>query len=127
VRERVGHDGPVTQQLQHLAGAYFHQDYELDSESPDAVIDLFVRGEGAASAAELAWEIDRLLNSPLTEREISDLWVSAWGASYDPRDGGQDLRIWVSAVRNRLLDPAPQSTAPACELTPSTQHLSKCL
>jgi hypothetical protein len=92
----------VTQQLQHLAGAYFHQDYELDSESPDAVIDLFVRGEGEAAAAELAAEIDRLLNSPLTDRDIFDLWVSAWGASYDPRDGGQDMRVWLTAVHDRL-------------------------
>ncbi len=92
----------VTQQLQHLAGAYFHQDYDLDSGSPDSVIESFIQGEGEASAAELVAEIDHVLASGLTEREMLNLWVDAWGASYDPRDDGQDMRIWLTGVRNRL-------------------------
>ena len=97
----------MTQQLQHLAGAYFHQDYDLDSESPDSVVDAFREGEGDASAAELVSEIDRLLASRLAEREMLDLWVVAWGASYDPHDSGRDMRGWLTAVRNRQSNRAP--------------------
>jgi hypothetical protein len=92
----------VTQQLQHLAGAYFHQDFDLDSGSPDSVIDSFIEGEGATSAAELVSEIDGLLDSDLTQSDMLDLWVNVWGASYDPSDGGQDMRVWLTEVRNRL-------------------------
>jgi hypothetical protein len=98
----VGHDEAVTQQLQHLTGAYFHHDYDLESESPGSVIDSFLNGEGEASAAELVSEIDRLLASPLSERQLLDVWIGAWGASYDPRDDEQHIRGWLTEVRNRL-------------------------
>lgn len=91
----------MTQQLQHLAGAYFHQDFDLEWGTADSVIDAFMDGEGEASAAELMAEIDALLGSDLTERDLHDLWVVTWHASYDPRDGGQDIRGWLTAVRTR--------------------------
>jgi hypothetical protein len=47
-------------------------------------------------------EIDRLLGSHLSEPEMLDLWVEAWGASYDPHDDGQDMRVWLTAVRSQL-------------------------
>ena len=97
----------MTQQLQHLAGAYFHQDCDLESGSPEGVIDLFSEGEGGAAVAELISEIDRLLASPLDEREMEDLWIGDWGASYDPRDDRQDMRGWFTAVRNRLSNGTP--------------------
>lgn len=97
----------MTQQLPHLAGAYFHQDYDLESESADSVIDSFIRDEGEESAAELVSEIDGLLASDLSERELHDLWVVTWGASYDPHDGRLDMRAWLTAIRKR----ASSSTA----------------
>jgi hypothetical protein len=57
----------VTQQLEQLAKAYFHQDWDLDSESPEAVIDLFIKLEERGAVAELAWELDRLLASPMSD------------------------------------------------------------
>jgi hypothetical protein len=35
-----------------------------------------------------------------------DLWVKVWGASYDPSDGGQDMRVWLAAVRDWLSNEA---------------------
>ena len=87
--------------MQHLAGAYFHQDYDLEAESPDSVLDSFMGGEGEASAAELVSEIDALLVSHLNERELHDLWVVTWGASFDPHDSGLDMRAWFTEVRQR--------------------------
>lgn len=79
-----------------------HQDYDLESESVDRVIDSFREGEGEASAAELVSKIDRLLDAHSSERDLRDLWVVRWGAAYDPCEGGQDLRDWLIAVRDRL-------------------------
>ena len=98
----VGHDEGVTRQLEHHAGAYFHQDYDLESPSVDSVIDLFREEESDASVAELLSEIDRLLVSRQSDRDLRELWVVNWGASYDPVDGGHDMRNWLTAVRERL-------------------------
>jgi hypothetical protein len=70
------------------------------------VIDSFIEGEGAASATELVSEIEGLLDSHPTQREMLDLWVKVWGASYDPSDGGQDMRVWLAAVRDWLSNEA---------------------
>lgn len=98
----VGHDEGMTRQLEHLAGAYFHQDYDLEAGSVSLVIDSFREGEGEASASELVSEIDHLLASHRSDRDLRDLWVVNWGASYDPVDGGHDMRDWLTAVRNQL-------------------------
>ncbi|MDX6297845.1 MAG: hypothetical protein QOI51_1702 [Nocardioidaceae bacterium] len=74
----------------------------MDSGSSASVIESFVQGEGEASVAESVAEIDGLLASDLTEREMLNLWVDAWGASYNPRDDGQDMRVWLTGVRKRL-------------------------
>ncbi|WP_020145604.1 contact-dependent growth inhibition system immunity protein [Terracoccus sp. 273MFTsu3.1] len=66
----------MTHQLEHLAKAYFHQDYDLDSGSVSLVIDSLRKGEGEASAAELVSEIDRLLASHQSDRNLRDLWSS---------------------------------------------------
>lgn len=92
--------------MQHLAGAYFHQDYDLDEGSPQAVLDAFVSGEGQASVAELVSEIDRLLASPVSEPELYDLWIGGWHAFYSPRDDGHTMRGWLTEVRNRLSERA---------------------
>lgn len=90
----------MTQQLEHLARAYFHQDFDLEAGSPDGVIELFVSGEGTAAAAELAAEISALLQSPATDEQVRHLWVEDWGASYDPT---QSVRSWLSSVLTRLI------------------------
>ncbi|WP_323101810.1 contact-dependent growth inhibition system immunity protein [Intrasporangium sp. YIM S08009] len=91
----------MTHQLEHLAKAYFHQDYDLDSGSVSLVIDSFREGEGEASAAELVSEIDRLLASHQSDRDLRDLWSST-GAAYDPHDDGHNMREWLTRVRDRL-------------------------
>lgn len=98
----MGHDEGVTHQLEHLAKAYFHQDYDLDSGSVSLVIDSFRKGEGEASAAELVSETDRLLASHQSDRNLRDLWVVEWGAAYDPHDAGHSMRDWLTQVRDRL-------------------------
>jgi hypothetical protein len=101
VHPKWGRIDHVTQQMEHLASAYFHQDYELDGGSPDGVIGLFVRDEGHADSAELVAEIDLLLASQLTEEQLRQLWVDDWGASYEPDRG---MRSWLTSVRLRLAD-----------------------
>lgn len=89
-------------QLQHLAQAYFHQDYDLEFSEPDAVIAAFVEGEGLGAVRELAFELDTLLADPSNEATLADLWIKTLGASYDPAAHGQSQREWFAHVRDLL-------------------------
>lgn len=93
-------------QLQHLAQAYFHQDYDLDFGEPDAVVVAFAEGEGLGAVRELAFEIDNLLAGPLDEASLADLWVKRLGSAYDPTAHGQTQKEWFVHVRDLL--PLPQ-------------------
>lgn len=89
-------------QLQHLAQAYFHQDYDLDLGEPDAVIAAFAEGEGLGAVRELTFEIDSLLAGPLDEGSLADLWVKTLGAAYDPTSHGHTYREWLAHIRDLL-------------------------
>lgn len=89
-------------QMQHLAQAYFHQDYDLEFADPDEAVAAFADGEGRGAVRELAAEIEALLASPSNEVELADLWLKTLGAAYDPTARGQTFRAWLSHVRERL-------------------------
>ena len=89
-------------QLQHLAQAYFHQDYDLEFTDPDAVIVAFAEGEGLGALRELTFEIDTLLAQPSNETDLADLWIKTLGAAYDPAEHGQTHREWFAHVRDLL-------------------------
>jgi len=89
-------------QLKHLAEAYFHQDYDLESTNAEAVVAAFAKGEGPGAVRELVCEIDGLLAAPTDEVQLADLWVKMLGAASDPVDHGETHREWLAHVRNLL-------------------------
>jgi len=101
----------MSAQLQHLAQAYFHQDYDLEFSDPDEAVVAFVDGEGPGAARELAFELGGLLESSSDELELTELWIKTLGAAYDPTADGRTLREWFSHVRERLR-PSPDLGAP---------------
>lgn len=92
----------MSEQLKHLAQAYFHQDYDLEFVGPDAVILAFAEGEGDNAVRELISEIDALLALPLDEAQLAELWIGELTASYDPAASGQSHREWLGHARNLL-------------------------
>jgi hypothetical protein len=94
-------------QLAHLGGAYFHQDWDLEYAKPNDVIEAFMREEEPGAVTELASEVASVLASPMDETQIADLWIGECCASYDPVDNGDTtFRGWFANVL-RLLQ-APQ-------------------
>lgn len=91
----------MNQQLTQFAGAYFHQDYDLEYSGADEAIRDF-GDEEPASVRGLLDEIDRLLASPATETELADLWDKELDAFYIPTDDGQTYRDWFAHVRELL-------------------------
>jgi hypothetical protein len=89
-------------QLAHLAGAYFHQDYDLDAPAPAGIIRNFLDGEEPAAIRELAAEVRGLLESGMTESQIGDLWIKTLQSSYEPAKDGLTYRAWLTATLNAL-------------------------
>jgi hypothetical protein len=92
----------VSDQLKHLAQAYFHQDFDVDGASPSDVIKAFRDGEQQESVNELIAEIGNLLSSTTSESEIGGIWVHQYGASYEPDMDGMTYRDWLPEVQHIL-------------------------
>ena len=101
----------MTAYLQHLAQAYFHQDYDLEFSSPDEVVAAYVEGEGLIAVRGLGIEIDRLLSAPVDEVGLADLWVKKFGAAFDPAAHGQTYGAWFAHVRDILEPDRPVAVA----------------
>ena len=89
-------------QLACLFGAYFHQD-SLEDETPDEVVESFVRGEWPQSTRTAWLELVALLGRPLNDRELEET-VTELGADVDPTPDGMSLRQWLESVRDRLAE-----------------------
>jgi len=89
-------------QLAQLAGAYFHQDYDLDAPTPAGIIAHFLDGEEPGAARELAADISSILDSGMTETQIGSLWVTELHASYEPVKDGLTYRAWLTTVLSAL-------------------------
>ena len=85
-------------QLRYLAGAYFHQDYDLDAPTPAGIIANFADTEPPGAIRELAAEIRSILDSGMTEHQIAELWLTTLQASYEPAEDGLTHRAWLSIV-----------------------------
>jgi hypothetical protein len=85
-------------QLTHLAGAYFHQDYDLDAPTAADIIRDFAHGEGDGARRGLAAEITAILDSAMTSDQIGNLWIKTLGASYEPDRDGLSYRGWLTST-----------------------------
>jgi hypothetical protein len=95
----------MTPHLNQLAGAYFHQDYDLEYPDEDAAIRDFADGQAVEAVRELVLEIDSLLARQLSEAQLRHFWVDRLFASYDPTVDGWTHRDWFAHVRELLSTP----------------------
>jgi len=95
----------VTTEFEYFAKAYFHQDYDLVSGTPDDVIRSFRRNETPQTVQDLVADIQHFLESSITEPEIADLLIKQWQTSYDPTRDGITYREWLGRVLQLLQAP----------------------
>lgn len=88
-------------QLQYLAGAYFHQDYDLDAESPLALVEQYRDSEPPDDVAGLASEVEALLRFA-DEQSLRETWIKRYRASYEPIRDGMSYREWFERVLDVL-------------------------
>jgi hypothetical protein len=84
----------LAEEIIHLAQAYFHQDYDLEYDSPIQALEDYreVHDEETVSAAREA--LQDLIDSKISEEELADLWLKEGLANYDPRDDGISMSDW---------------------------------
>lgn len=88
--------------ISYLASAYFHQDYDLEADTPLGLVEVFREGEDAATADALRTEIFALLASEPTEEDLVRLWLEEARAAYDPTREGSTVRDWLCSVAEAL-------------------------
>jgi hypothetical protein len=85
-------------QLIYLARAYFHQDYDLDAPTATGIIANYLASEPAEAIRALAAEIEKMLDSGITDSQIEKLWITTWHAAYEPSTDGLSYRGWLTAT-----------------------------
>lgn len=87
--------------LENFLSAYFHQDWRVEHDAPDAVVSAFLDGEDAEQVAEVRAELARLSAQDLDETALAGR-LRALGSEYDPTLDGQTWRDWLGTLRERF-------------------------
>lgn len=92
----------VSRSLSHLFGAYFHEDWDLEADDWQGIIDGYVRDEqpSAELLRLLAQEIDDL-TAGCTKSDVEGLVTRVLGANYYPLPEFS-YGEWLSQVAARL-------------------------
>src|SRR3546814_7531669 len=70
--------------LENFLSAYFHQDWRVEHDAPDAVVSSFLDGEDAEQVAAVRAELARLSAQDLGEEALGNR-MRVLGCEYDPR------------------------------------------
>lgn len=84
--------------LDYLAQCYFHQDYDLEADSPIGVIRKFRTAESGERVAALRTAVRVILDSGAPEETMAAIWLTGAGASYDPRSDGITVSQWFRTI-----------------------------
>ena len=94
--------------LDHLMGAYFHQDWTLDHPDEWAVLAQFERDEPDL-ARKLPDEISEVLTEFTTEAELEHYVVRVLGGDFNAEHDGGTYRAWLQQIADRVRAAAPGS------------------
>jgi CdiI immunity protein len=87
--------------LDHLMGAYFHQDWVEDHPDEWDVLAAFEHDEPEL-AAKLPSEIDRVLEQLRTEHELEHYVVRVLGGDFNAAYDGGTYRAWLTEIADHV-------------------------
>lgn len=87
--------------LENFFAAYFHQDWMVDHETPDAVVDDYLGAESEATVSQLRSELGELLAQGLEEDALA-AQLRSFGCEYDPTRDGRSVRDWLQSIQVRI-------------------------
>lgn len=97
--------------MTYLATSYFHQDYQLEADTPIGVVAKFLEDEGGGAGRELLSDVQSILDCDLDDDSIGEIWLVMCGASYDPTRDGMTHRQWMERVAEFLISELGGSAA----------------
>lgn len=89
--------------LSQFFSGYFHEDWELEAEDPNRIIDIYLsQRTDREHLFRLAADLDALTSSELSDDALSRLLFVELGCYYDPAADGLSARAWLQQVSCRL-------------------------
>ncbi|MFD0856289.1 contact-dependent growth inhibition system immunity protein [Actinomadura adrarensis] len=92
-------------ELPYLAGAYFHQDYDLDADTPPGVVRYFKESETVEVRDALIREVQDLMAEGLDDDNMYRRWVHEWGSCFYPGNLDISWENWFQDVLEILNSP----------------------
>jgi hypothetical protein len=94
-------DGSISSELEQFLGAYFHQDWDLEADDWQGIVDNYVNANPVAeSLRALAQEIDDVRASR-SEPDLTQFLIRGVGICYDPR-AEVTFEEWLAQIAARL-------------------------
>ena len=86
-------DGSISSELEQFLGAYFHQDWDLEADDWQGIVDNYVNANPVAELLRvLAHEIDDVRASG-SEPDLAQFLIRGVGICYDPPCGSHLQRV----------------------------------
>jgi hypothetical protein len=87
--------------LENFLSAYFHQDWRVEHDAPDAVVSYFLDSEADEEIAAVRDDLARLSAQDLDEDALGNR-LRTLGCEYDPTREGSSWRDWLASLRERF-------------------------
>ncbi|WP_160007344.1 contact-dependent growth inhibition system immunity protein [Rhizobium sp. 18055] len=91
--------------LEHLLGGYFHQDWDVEGANDAEVISAFQRTEPVKRIEVTIAEIDHILQLFTGDASKIEELLTAWGCEYYYQTDGLSGQEWLQRVRSLLMEP----------------------
>ena len=89
-------------ELQQFLAGYFNQDWVDDHESANDVIDFFIAESSDETISAVQLELENLIASKKTDRELQDFLLSEIGCYYYYLNEWNDGNTWLRHVATTL-------------------------
>lgn len=87
--------------LENFFSAYFHQDWSMDHDTAEEVVDYYRESESEQTVAGTREQLSALLAQGLDEDELAEK-VQNMGCEYDPTCDGGNYRDWLASLAQYL-------------------------
>ena len=87
-----------------LVACYFHEDWDIEGPTVEAVIDTYLRGASPEEVQEALSEIELLLTQP--EADVAER-LDNWYLAYDYTVDRMDAHDWLRRVEAQLRQAGP--------------------
>ena len=84
--------------LQHLGGAYFHQDYDADGQLPPDIVRSFAQGTEIQTIQIFYSYLAERIIMGISEAEAGKFWLDEVDSMYEPDKEGINYTQWLKTV-----------------------------